>query len=160
MAIGWGWADPVVGLLITLAILVVLKDAARQVYRRLMDAVDPHDVDAVETSLRATEGVRDVGQVRLRWIGHKLRAECDIVVDDSLSIVDAHRITVDAEHRLIHDVPRLTSAIVHADPAGDHHTGIAHHDRTPSDRHNFGEVVASGPYGGHNFPEVVAREKL
>src|SRR5258705_283851 len=37
VAVGWGWADPVVGLVITLAILVVLKDAAREVYRRLMD---------------------------------------------------------------------------------------------------------------------------
>jgi cation diffusion facilitator family transporter len=127
VAIGWGWADPVVGLAITVAILFVLRDAARQVYRRLMDAVDPHDVAAVEKSLRATAGVRDVGQVRLRWIGHKLRAECDIVVDPDLSIVAAHRITVDAEHRLIHDLPRLTAATVHADPAGDHHKTLEHH---------------------------------
>jgi hypothetical protein len=49
-----GWADPVVGLLITVAILFVLRDAARQVYRRLMDAVDPHDVDASSSSLRHT----------------------------------------------------------------------------------------------------------
>jgi len=110
VAIGWGWADPVVGLLITVAILFVLRDAARQVYRRLMDAVDPHDVAHVEKALRATPGVLDVGQVRLRWIGHKLRAECDVVVDPELSIVEAHRITVDAEHRLIHDLPRSASA--------------------------------------------------
>jgi divalent metal cation (Fe/Co/Zn/Cd) transporter len=88
-------------------------------------------VDVVEKSLRGTDGVRDVGQVRLRWIGHRLRAECDIVVDAGLSLVDAHRITVAAEHRLIHDLPRLTAAIVHADPAGDHHAELAHHDRTP-----------------------------
>src|SRR5213079_907977 len=62
VAIGWPWADPVVGLLITVAILFVLKDAAREVYRRLMDAVDPLDVDAVERALRGTDGVRDVGQ--------------------------------------------------------------------------------------------------
>src|SRR5690242_11527273 len=40
-ALGWRWADPVVGLLITVAIAFVLKDAAREVYRRLMDRVDP-----------------------------------------------------------------------------------------------------------------------
>jgi cation diffusion facilitator family transporter len=131
VAIGWHWADPVVGLLITVAILFVLKDAAREVYRRLMDAVDPRDVDAVERALRGTDGVRDVGQVRLRWIGHRLRAECDIVVDPDLSLVEAHRITVDAEHRLLHEVPRLTAAIVHADPAptgdDDHHAALDHH---------------------------------
>src|SRR6476659_4212800 len=56
-ALGWWWADPVVGLLITVSILVVLKDAAREVYRRLMDAVDPKLVDAVEQTLRGTPGV-------------------------------------------------------------------------------------------------------
>jgi cation diffusion facilitator family transporter len=81
VAIGWQWADPVVGLLITVAILVVLRDAAREVYRRLMDAVDPALVDQVDEVLASTEGVRDVGTTRLRWIGHQLRAECSVVVD-------------------------------------------------------------------------------
>jgi cation diffusion facilitator family transporter len=129
--LGWAWADPAVGLTITMAILVVLRDAAREVYRRLMDAVDPSTVDAVEKVLRETEGVRDVGVVHLRWIGHRLRAECEIVVDPDLSVVAAHRIAVDAEHRLIHEVPRLTAAFVHADPQAhdgtDHHADLADH---------------------------------
>ena len=131
LALGWRWADPVVGLAITVAILVVLVDVVRQVYRRLMDAVDPELVDRVEETLRGTDGVLDVGAVHLRWIGHQLRAECEIVVDRRLSIVDAHAIAVEAEHRLIHAVPRLTAAIVHPDPqphAGtDHHEAVAHH---------------------------------
>jgi cation diffusion facilitator family transporter len=125
VALGWGWADPVIGLVITVAILTVLRDAAREVYRRLMDAVDPSIVDKVEQTLLGTDGVRELGSVRLRWIGHKLRAECDIVVDDELSVVAAHAIAVDAEHRLIHAVPRLTAAIVHADPQA--HEGADHH---------------------------------
>jgi cation diffusion facilitator family transporter len=139
VALGWGWADPVVGLLITVAILVVLKDAAREVYRRLMDAVDPDVVDAVETALRETPGVMRVGDVKLRWIGHTLRAECEIDVDADLSLVRAHEIAVDAEHRLLHAVPRLTAALVHADPyaddSTDHHAALAHHgDRDEPDR--------------------------
>jgi len=118
VAIGWRWADPVVGLAITLAIAVVLKDAAKQVYRRLMDAVDPELLDRVEEVLRETPGVLDIGTARMRWIGHQLRAECEIEVADGSSIVDAHAIAHDAEHRLIHAIPRLTAAIVHAEPAG------------------------------------------
>jgi cation diffusion facilitator family transporter len=131
LALGWGWADPVVGLLITATILVVLAGAARQVYRRLMDAVDPELVDVLERTLRGTPGVVDVGRTRLRWIGHRLHAECDIVVDADASLVAAHAVAVDAEHRLIHAVPRLAGATVHADPqAGpgtDHHAAVAHH---------------------------------
>jgi cation diffusion facilitator family transporter len=131
VALGWGWADPVVGLAITLAILVVLWQAAREVYRRLMDAVDPSIVDTVEASLRDTPGVLSIGSVRLRWIGHSLRAECVIVVDANLTVVQAHAIAVDAEHRLMHEMPKLSAALVHADPESndgtDHHADLAHH---------------------------------
>ncbi|MGK5729450.1 cation diffusion facilitator family transporter [Streptomyces sp. URMC 124] len=129
-ALGARWADPVVGLLITAAILLVLKDAAREVFRRLMDSVDPHLVDSAENTLRGVDGVRDVGQVRIRWVGHALRAEADIVVDPHLTVVHAHRLAVAAEHALIHAVPRLTAVTVHTDHTpvgGDPHALLAHH---------------------------------
>ncbi|MFC7529672.1 cation diffusion facilitator family transporter [Actinoplanes sp. GCM10030250] len=113
---GWGWADPVVGLAITAAIVFVLKDAAREVGHRLMDRVDPELVDQAERELRAVPGVRAVSGLRLRWIGHRLHAEAGIVVDSSLSLVAAHAIAADAGHRLSHHVPRLVGATVHADP--------------------------------------------
>jgi cation diffusion facilitator family transporter len=127
VALGWRWADPVVGLFITVAILFVLRDAAREVYRRLMDAVDPALVDQVETVLRETQGVLDLGQTRLRWIGHNLRAECQVVVDGALSVVEGHRVAEECEHRLLHELPRLSAAMVHADPAGYPHELTAHH---------------------------------
>jgi len=131
VAIGWNWADPAIGLLITVAILAVLRQAAREIYRRLMDAVDPALVDQVEQTLRATPGVLGVGQVRLRWIGHQLRAECEVIVDPSASAVAAHQAAVDAEHSLLHAVPRLTAALVHADPqpqdGTDYHAELASH---------------------------------
>lgn len=116
VAIGWDWADPAVGLLITVAILAVLRQAGREVYWRLMDAVDPALVEQAGEVLRGTAGVLDVGQVRLRWIGHYLRAECEVVVDASSTAIGAHRVAVVAEHNLLHALPRLTAALVHADP--------------------------------------------
>ncbi|MER6915064.1 cation diffusion facilitator family transporter [Streptomyces sp. NPDC000594] len=133
-AVGWRAADPVVGLLITVAILFVLKDAAREVYRRLMDSVDPALVATAEEALSQVAGVRGTGQVRMRWIGHALRAETDIVVDPHLTVVQAHRIAVAAEHALIHAVPRLTAATVHTDhtaAGSDPHAVLAHHGERP-----------------------------
>ena len=115
-AIGWQWADPAVALLITVAILAVLRQAARQIYRRLMDAVDPALVDQAEQALRSVPGVLDVGNIRLRWVGHQLRAECEILVDAGASAMAAHQVTVASEHRLLHALPRLSAALVHADP--------------------------------------------
>jgi cation diffusion facilitator family transporter len=132
VALGFPAADPIVGLLITIAILVVLRDAVREIYRRLMDSVDPSLVDNVENVAAQTSGVRAVGEVRVRWIGHALRADVEVSVDDDLSIVQAHQIAVDTEHRLIHDIPRLTSAIVHAEPmdaAPDQHSALDHHGK-------------------------------
>jgi len=116
VALGWDWADPVMGLVITVAILAVLYQAAREVYRRLMDAVDPALVDRAEQTLRATPGVLDVGLIRLRWLGHQLRAECEIVVSGEITACAAHEIAVNAEHDLLHALPRLSAALVHADP--------------------------------------------
>jgi cation diffusion facilitator family transporter len=130
VALGWRWADPVVGLLITVAIVAVLVDAARQVYRRLMDAVDPSLVERAEDTLHAVPGVRDVSTVRLRWVGHRLHAEADIVVDADLSLLAAHELAADAEHQLSHAIPRLARATVHTDPAthpgGHHHVELSH----------------------------------
>ncbi|MEH0581752.1 cation diffusion facilitator family transporter [Streptomyces sp. B21-108] len=131
-ALGWQLADPVVGLAITAAIALVLRDAAREVFRRVMDAVDPALVDRAERALREVEGVRGVGELRLRWIGHRLRAEVAVVVDGQVTVRQAHGIAVDAEHALLHAVPRLTAALVHADPApapgeDDPHLALAHH---------------------------------
>ena len=127
VAIGWDWADPAVGLFITVAILFVLRDAAREVYRRLMDAVDPALVDQAEAVLRQTQGVVDVGDVRMRWIGHTLRAECDVVVGRDLTVVAGHQVAEECEHRLLHELPRLTAAMVHADPQGQQHELTSHH---------------------------------
>ena len=111
----------------------MLKDAAREVYHRLMDRVEPELVDRAEQTLRAIPGVRDISGLRLRWIGHRMHAEAAVVVDAGLSLLAAHEIAADAEHQLTHSVDRLTGATVHVDPDSHpgerHHTGISHERR-------------------------------
>jgi cation diffusion facilitator family transporter len=128
---GFPLADPIIGLVITVAILVVLRGAATDIYRRLMDAVDPELVNTAEADLRAVPGVADVEELRLRWIGHRVRAETGIVVDPALGIVEAHDIATAAKHSLLHGVPRLVDATVHVSPRDtsghDHHAALAHH---------------------------------
>jgi cation diffusion facilitator family transporter len=120
VAAGFPLADPIVGLVITVAILAVLRTAVRDVYRRVMDAVDPALVDLAEQSLSATPGVTAVRAVRMRWIGHALHAEAELDIDGGVSVTDAHALAHEAEHRLTHDVPRLRSAVIHAYPAARH----------------------------------------
>ena len=131
VAMGFQLADPLIALLITVAILVVLKDAARDIYRRLMDSVDPRLVDEVTRVLVSVEGVETVDAVRIRWVGHELRAEAEVSSDATLSLADAHEIAEEAQHRLLHDVRRLAQATIHSSPCQhdgrDPHAGTAHH---------------------------------
>jgi cation diffusion facilitator family transporter len=117
VALGFPLADPIVGILITVAILAVLRTAARDVFRRLLDGVDPELVDNAEAALAARPGVTAVRSVRMRWIGHRLHADAELDVDPGVSLEAAHRIAHDAEHELIHEVPKLSTALIHAYPS-------------------------------------------
>jgi cation diffusion facilitator family transporter len=117
VAIGWNWADPVVGLAITVAIVMVLRTAGRDVVRRLMDAVEPEIVEAAETTLADVPGVTAVRSVRMRWIGHEIHAEAELDVHAATSLVDAHALAHRAEADLVRTTPKLTRAVVHAYPS-------------------------------------------
>lgn len=121
---GYPLADPLVGLAITVAIVFVLRDAAREVWWRLMDAVDPALVASLERAAQVP-GVQQVGPVRVRWIGHALHAEATVEVDGSLSTREAHAIAEAARHSMFHAAPWLRSVEVHVDPC--HHDGQDHH---------------------------------
>src|SRR5215212_1359444 len=131
VALGFPAADPIAGLVIAVLILVVLKDAGRDVLMRIMDGVDPVIRDESEAVLAEVPGVEEVGEVRVRWIGHRLHAEAEVTVDEARTIAEAHDIAERARHALLHEVPHLASAIIHADPCGhggvDPHAELAHH---------------------------------
>lgn len=121
VALGFPLADPLVGLAITVAILAVLRTAARDIFRRMLDAVDPEYVATAERALAGRPDIRGVRSVRMRWIGHRLHADVEVDIDESLSLAQAHRIAHEAEHDLTHAVPKLETALVHAYPNYPYH---------------------------------------
>jgi cation diffusion facilitator family transporter len=130
VVLGWRWADPVVGLLISAAILVVGYQATRSIGQRLLDAIDPAIVARITESVAAVEGVVDVTEVRARWAGHRLLAQVRLSVDGGSSVTEAHEIAEAAHHALLHQVSNLSDAIIHVDPATvdvDPHAATAHH---------------------------------
>jgi divalent metal cation (Fe/Co/Zn/Cd) transporter len=56
----------------------VLRGAARQIYYRLMDAVDPA-IERVSHEAGHTPRVHRVSATKVRWLGHRLAA--DITID-------------------------------------------------------------------------------
>lgn len=130
VGLGFPVADPLIGLVITVAIVYVGYGAAKEVFARLMDAVDPASVELAENAASVVPEVHGAYDVRMRWIGHSLRAELSVTVDAGLSVADAHRIAHEVEHALLHAVPRFAAAVVHVEPhtgAQESHEALAHH---------------------------------
>jgi cation diffusion facilitator family transporter len=132
--LGFPIADPIVGLLITIAILFIVKDATVAMWNRLMDAVEPKTVDQIEQTAQQVAGVVAVSDVRVRWFGHRLLAEMHVTVNEDLPTRDSHHIAEEVRHALFHAQPKLADATVHVDPCGhsghDAHDTTAHHTST------------------------------
>lgn len=114
---GFPLADPVIGLLIAVSILLLLWGTVKSIGARLMDAIDPSLLDRVQHALEHADGVRKVRNIRLRWVGHRL-------IGSSVIEVDAHDL-----HEAIHLAEHATAST---------HTAVGNLDEftvTPAPHH-------------------------
>lgn len=142
IGLGFPLADPIVGLVITVAILVIGVGAARDVLRRLLDAVDPAMVDSAEQVLAGVAGVVEVEGVRMRWTGHRIRAEADVTVDPTIDVGAGHDIAERARHDLLHAVKGLDDVTVHVGPAHDGDLDDAEHPHALTAHHRAATEVS------------------
>lgn len=128
--LGYPLADPIVGILITVVILRIAWEAGKSVFTRLLDGVDPEVTDEIKHAVNHTQGVHDIAEVRVRWIGHRLHAEVNIVVSPEISVERGHDIAKDVRHQLLHRLRYLSNATIHVDPvsaSGEKYHRIAEH---------------------------------
>lgn len=109
-------ADPIAGLVISVAIVAVLRTAARSVLVRLMNGVDPELTDRITSLAREVPQVASIGEVQVRWEGHRLWADLRIAVEPGLKVSEAHGVAHDLERHLLARVPHLERARVHTEP--------------------------------------------
>jgi cation diffusion facilitator family transporter len=114
--LGYPLLDPIVGLGIGVAILVIVWKSAQDMYYRVMDAVDPEITKSVERIASKANGVMEVGNVAIRWVGHRQRTELHITVDCQMPTCESHRIAEQVRHDLLHAMPALADVTIHVDP--------------------------------------------
>jgi cation diffusion facilitator family transporter len=114
--LGFPLADPLMGFAIGVAILWVVWGAAREMWFRMMDATDPAFVEQIEAVAGSVEGVLDVHDIAIRWLGHRQQGELHITVNCQLSTYASHQIAENVRHALFHDLPALAGTTVHVDP--------------------------------------------
>ena len=122
---GFPLADPIIGLLITFSILWIVWESANMVFTRMLDGVEPGVIDEIQHAAEQVEGVKAIGDIRARWIGHRLYADINISVRSNASVSDGHEIAKEVSHQLLHHLPQLGQATIHVDPEGK--LGEEHH---------------------------------
>jgi cation diffusion facilitator family transporter len=140
--LGASLADPIMGIVITVAIFRIVFQSGKSIISRLLDGVEPEVVEEVRRASWEVEGVEDVTEVRVRWLGHQLLAEVNIAVNRSLSVGKAHSIAQEVNHELLHHLQYLSNATIHVDPLG--LSGEEHH-RQHTD-HQEGDETDRGPH--------------
>ncbi len=163
--LGYPLADPIAGLIITVAILKIMASAGKTVLSRLLDGVEPGVIDEVRQTAAQSPGVEAVSEVRVRWLGHRLRAEVNVAVLSHMTVAAGHRIAEDVQHEMLHRLKYLSSAIIHVDPmessGEDHHPSATEHSgEEEHEHHNQGDHGAAGqrhasggadhPFNSHN----------
>lgn len=108
--LGYPLADPVIGLVITAAILVIVWQAGKQIFIRILDGVDPAIIDEIEKTVINVQGVAEVSDIKARWIGHNLHIQLKITVRPTLSVADGEELVREVNHMLKSDVPHLSEA--------------------------------------------------
>ncbi len=125
-ALGLRVADPLAGLGITAMIVYVLAPTVRDLYYRMMGAVDPGLVAELEAAARRVEGVLGVHDVRARWVGRELIAVMHVDCSAEATLKDAHALAQRVEHEVAHAVPAARLDI-HMDPGAEAHAHGHHH---------------------------------
>lgn len=120
--LGFPLSDPIVGLLITLAILGIVWQSIKAVFTRMLDGIEPGTADELRHAAEHVAGVRQVLAVRARWLGHRLAAELDVAVDGGETVRTAQGIAEAVERQLLDHIPALSMAHIRVrpDPAGHH----------------------------------------
>lgn len=138
--LGYPLADPIVGLVITVAIFAIVIESGKSIFTRMLDGAEPHLVEEIRHVAAHVSDVQGVGEVRARWLGHRLHAEINIAVSPQMTIAQAHAVATEVRHQLLHRLAYLSLVVIHVDPADQsgeaHHRIAAHvHDGLPEHSH-------------------------
>jgi cation diffusion facilitator family transporter len=109
--LGFPLADPLVGLLITIAIFGIVWQSARAVVTRALDGVEPSVTEEVRHAVEHVPGV-SVVEAKARWLGHRLHADIAIAVDPALPVGRATKLSENIRRELMDHLPALRSATI------------------------------------------------
>lgn len=118
VALGFPQADPVMALVVTVAILFSAWGVFRAAFRTLSDTAQLPEAD-VRAVASAVEGIRGVHRVRTRGTEAEVYCDLHIWVDPAMSVRDAHALGDAVEAAVKGRFPAVKEVLVHIEPEGD-----------------------------------------
>lgn len=115
--LGFPLADPIIGIIISVAIFRIVWQSSKAVIIRALDGVEPEILEKIEHAVHHVNGINKITEVRARWIGHQLYVEINIAVDPSLTVREGHNIAKEVNHELSNHISYLSKAVIHIDPS-------------------------------------------
>jgi cation diffusion facilitator family transporter len=130
VALGWGWADAVAGIVVTGFICHVGWEVTADIAHRLLDGVDPEIITTAEAVATTVPGVLHA-HARARWTGRTLRVEVEGFLAHDTPLAEADRIGRNVASTLAPRIPEMHS-FSWAARAASHESLCAGNDSTVS----------------------------
>jgi cation diffusion facilitator family transporter len=114
--LGYPVLDPIAGIIISIFIFGIVVETTKDIFKRLLDIVDSSLIDKLEEVSLSVDRVKSVHDVKARWLGHTIRVDISIAVDENLSVREGHNVAVNVHRKLIQEIPHLENITIHVDP--------------------------------------------
>lgn len=109
--------DPIIGIIIGIAIVGIALQAIKKVFLRMMDGVDPALTNQIEHFASSAPGVREITKLRAHWVGHRLFSEVSATVDETRTLVESNSIAQHIRKALFDAIPVMGEVVVEVQPA-------------------------------------------
>jgi cation diffusion facilitator family transporter len=112
VALGFDLADPIAGLLISVVILRIVWQSIKVIGLRALDGVEDGVADNIDRTAAGVPAVREVRDVRARWIGHTIRSEIEVGLAPDITVEQAEDIAAQVRHAVTGSVEHVAEVAV------------------------------------------------
>lgn len=119
VSLGFPVADPVMALVVTLAILATACDVFKHAFATLSDHARIPE-DDVRAAAMAVPGVREAHRIRTRGTEGEVYADLHVLVAPDMTVVAAHELADVVEHAVMERFPNVIEVLVHIEPDDGH----------------------------------------
>jgi cation diffusion facilitator family transporter len=112
VALGFDLADPIAGLLISVVILRIVWQSIKVIGLRALDGVEDGVVESIDRTAAGVPAVREVRDVRARWIGHTIRSEIEVGLAPDITVEQAEDIAAQVRHAVTGSVEHVAEVAV------------------------------------------------